>query len=153
VASDDLREVIKQLHDSHAKHVDLLIVIAGSCIALSVQRTTGTHPTWPMLFLAAAVLCWAVSIVAGLRNRHHVQAALKVNADLLRVESGEDPDVGKDPKLIQGASKIIAAKWQDYSARAGFLAHLQFLLLLVGAALFLVWHVVEMFRAPAAAGQ
>lgn len=145
----DVKDLARQFHEAQAKHIELLMALAASCIALSVHRTTGMHPTWPMVLLAAAVLCWAGSLVAGVRNRHYYLSTTFANVTLLRVEAGEHPETGRHPQLIEAASKGLLSAMERNSDMAAKFADWQFYLLLVGAGLFVVWHVVDMFSLPA----
>jgi hypothetical protein len=143
--SENLREIARQLHEAQGKHNDVLLAIAGSCIALSVHRTAGVYPIWPMILLAVAVLCWAGSILAGVRNRLYFQSILYANFSLLKVQAGEEPECGRHPALIDAASSGIMKAIDYNNDKASHYAKAQLTLLLIGAGFFMIWHVIDMF--------
>jgi hypothetical protein len=63
---------------------------------------------------------------------------------LLRVESGQDPRVGTHPERVQAAGEGIREAVESNSNTANRLGHAQFRFLVLGAVLYIVWHVVEM---------
>lgn len=144
-SNENLREIVRQNHDAQDKYTYFLLAAAGSCIALSVSRTTGVAPTWPMLLLGAAVVSWAWSIWNGVQNRRYHQAILYANADLLRVQAGLHPETGRRPGAIEAASQgIMTAMTENVETAASF-ARWQLYSLLIGAGFFLAWHVIDMF--------
>jgi hypothetical protein len=64
--------------------------------------------------------------------------------DLLRAEKGIHPSVGADSQLIQAASEGIRSAMESNSNKANRLAIWQFRLLILGAVLYLLWHIIEM---------
>jgi hypothetical protein len=143
--SENLREIIRQLNESQDKYTYFLLAAAGSCIALSVSRTTGVAPTWPMFLLGAAVVSWAWSIWQGVQNRRYHQAILYANADLLKVAAGTHPEVGQHPAAIEAAAQGILKAMTANIEKAASFAIWQLYLLLTGAGFFLLWHVIDMF--------
>jgi hypothetical protein len=143
--SDNLLEVIKSLHDSQAKYTEYLLAAAGACIALSVARTTGVRPDWSMVLLAMGVLSWALSILAGVKNRQYFQSTLYANADLIKVQTGQHPECPNHPDYMAAAAAGISKAIEGNIDKASFYAKWQLRLLLAGAGFFLAWHITEMF--------
>ncbi len=143
--NENLREIIRQGHDAQDKYTYFLLAAAGSCIALSVSRTTGLTPTWPMILLAPAIAAWAWSIWDGLKNRRYHQSNLYANAELLKVHAGLNPEVGQQPKAIQAASSGIMKAMESNSDMASYYARRQLYFLLIGASFFIAWHIIDMF--------
>jgi hypothetical protein len=144
--NDDIREIAKQLHETQTKYTEFLMAVAGACIALSVHRTTGVSPRWSMLILLLAVLFWASSIMAGVCNRQYFQRALHANSNLLRVHSGQEPMVGIHPQRVEVASTALLNEAEAHSNKASSYSEKQLCRLLIGSAVFLIWHVIEMFN-------
>lgn len=143
--SEELREVYRQLRVAQDKYVYFLLAAAGAAIAFAVNQTQGAVVSWSQLPLAGAVLCWGLSFFFGCRHLAYVGSTLYANFDLLRVEAGEHPDVGKHPELKAAASEGIRQAMKDNSNRANQLSHMQFWFLITGAILYVGWHIVEMW--------
>ena len=101
--------------------------------------------------LGAAVLCWGLSFFFGCRHLAYVSSTLYANAELLRVEGGQHPDVGMHPQIIAAASEGIRQATEDNSNRANRLGHMQFRFLIIGAMLYIGWHIWEMWLRTARA--
>jgi hypothetical protein len=142
---ETIREIAKQLHDSQDRYIYFIIAVSGSCIAFAVTRTTDRIPAWSMLILGFAVLSWTGSMVAGLRNRAYHHAILHANMALLRIQMGQEPDVGSHPEFVQAATQGVLSGIETNQQRISKWGDRQTYLLFLGCALFLVWHVVDMF--------
>jgi len=68
------------------------------------------------------------------------------NFELLRVQKGENPEIGMHPQKIQAASEGILRAAAYNSKRASFWATIQLYTLFIGAIVFIVWHVLEMSK-------
>jgi hypothetical protein len=138
------KHLSNQLAEAQAKYTYFLLAVAGSAIALVVQRTTGRSLSFNMIPLGLAVACWAGSFFAGCRNRAYFSSTLYANVALLQVKEGTHPDVPSYPDAIAPAAQGIREAAEQNSSMANFWGHLQFRLLVLGAICFLVWHVIEM---------
>jgi hypothetical protein len=144
MADPTTNNVWKQLHEAQGKYVYFLLAAAGSGIALAVQRTAGEHLRWSMVPLGLAVVCWGYSFFAGCRNRQRVQSHLFNNASILQILSGEDPEVPDNPVVrVEVVGLLKRAMDKDSEAVHKWYIR-QFRFLVVGAVLYVVWHVIEM---------
>jgi hypothetical protein len=97
-----------------------------------------------MLPLGLAVFCWACSFIAGCFNRQYHNSTIYANANLFKVLKGEHPEVPNNPEYISAAAKGIKSAMEENSNRANGWSHWQFRLLVSGAVLFVLWHILEM---------
>lgn len=142
--SDMKVQIANQLHEAQSKYTYFLLAVAASCIALAVQRTTGTRLTWQHALLGLAVVAWLGSFFAGCRNREYFSSALYANLASLQLEDGTHPEAPSHPELVRAAYDGVLSAAKYNSSSANFWGLLQFRLLVGGAMLFLVWHVVDM---------
>ena len=142
---DHIKELFKHHNDVYAKRVDVLIAIAVACVGFSVTRSTGLSPSWPMLFLAIAVLAWGASVYAGIRNREHVLSTIRLNVDFLLAKAGAEPLFGRDPMRIAIGAVAIWSLLELDNLKVQACWKWQCRLLFIGALLFLIWHVTDMF--------
>ena len=143
--SETAREVYRSLREAQNKYTYFLLAAAGAAIALTVNQTQGAAMTWYQIPLAVGVLSWALSFFFGCRHVAYVNSALYANAVLFQVQSGQHPEVGAHPQMMAAASEGIRQAIESNSERANRLGHLQFRLLIAGAVLYVVWHVLEMY--------
>jgi hypothetical protein len=134
----------KQLGDAQSKYTYFLLAIAASGIALAVQRTTGHPLSWALIPLGLAVASWGGSFFAGCRNRAYFSSTLYANLALLPMQDGNS-EVPLHPRsAVAAAAEGVRKAAEHNSSMANFWGKLQFRLLVLGAALFIIWHVVEM---------
>lgn len=143
--SEEIREVYRQFRLTQDKYVYFLLAAAGAAIGFAVNQTHDSVLSRSQLPLGAAVLCWGLSFFFGCRHLAYVGSTLYANAELLKVESGQHPEVGRHPQLMAAASEGIRSAIEDNSNRANRLGHMQFRFLVVGAVLYIGWHVLEMW--------
>jgi len=142
MANDNLLEVYRQLRIAQDKYTYFLLAAAGAAIALAINQTQDSTLTWSQLPLAAAVLCWGLSFFFGCRHLAYVSSTLYANAELIKVESGDHPDLGKHPQLMSAASEGIRQAINDNSESANSFSHWQFRFLVTGALFYIAWHVL-----------
>ncbi len=145
MTSDNVREVFKAHREAQNKYTYFLLAAAAAAIAFAVNKTSAVALARSQAPLALAVLSWGLSFFAGTRHLAYVSSTLYANVDLLRVESGQHPEVGGDPQLIAAAGQGIRSAIEWNSERANRWAHWQFRLLVAGAVLYVAWHVLEMY--------
>ena len=88
-----LEEVYRQLRTAQDKYTYFLSAATGAAIALVINQTQGSTLTWSQAPLAVAVLCWGLSFFFGCRHLEYVSSNLYANAEFLKVQSGEHPEV------------------------------------------------------------
>lgn len=148
--SDDLEKTLYTTHRNiQDKHVYFLLAAAGAAIGFALTQTTSATLHWPQLPLGFAVVCWGMSFYCGCNHVNYAAATVYTNKELLRVKSGRHPDTYGDPQIIQIAADATREAIEKHSNAAGRAFRWQFRLLVLGAALFVVWHVGEMYlRSP-----
>ncbi|MBN1459235.1 MAG: hypothetical protein JXA57_06850 [Armatimonadetes bacterium] len=144
MATESQREVYRALNESQNKYTYFLLAAAGAGIALAVRQTHGSGFEFAQIPLALGGVVWGVSFYFGCRRSALVSSALYANLDLLRVQSGLHPEVGSNPERMHAASEGIREALELKSGSANRLGRWQFQLLVLGALLYLVWHLVEM---------
>lgn len=144
MASDLEKHLSNQLSEAQTKYTYFLLAVAASAIAFSVQRTTGATLGWWQIPLGFAVVCWAVSFFSGCRNRAYFGSTLHANTALVRIQSGAIPELHRHPDIASDISKEFRKIAEENSSMANFWGKMQFRLLVLGAILFLIWHVLEM---------
>jgi hypothetical protein len=144
MANDAQLEVYRALRTSQDKYAYFLLAAAGASIAFAVTQTRGHHISWFQVPLGLAVLCWGLSFFFGCRNIAYVNSTLYANAELIRVQNGEHPGVGRDPQMQEAACAGIRAAIESNSNIANSLSKRQFYFLIAGAVLYICWHVTEM---------
>jgi len=140
----DLIEIHKQHRAGQDKYTYFLLAVTASAIAFSVQKTTNLILSWSMLPLALAVLLWGTSFFFGCKNLHWVQASIYANYSLLQLQKGVHRNQPNHPQLVEAAIKGVDSAIETNVDNADFYAKWQFRLLIIGAVLFLIWHVIEM---------
>lgn len=137
-------ELLKQLIESETKYTYFLLAAAASGIAFAITRTTGMALEWSMIPLGLAAISWAGSFFAGCRNRQYFLSILYSNYALLEVQYGRDPKCLTNSQLIQLASKGITEAIKDKTKKENRWGNWQFRLLILGAILFIGWHILLM---------
>ena len=140
-----LEEVYRQLRTAQDKYTYFLSAATGAAIALVINQTQGSTLTWSQAPLAVAVLCWGLSFFFGCRHLEYVSSNLYANAEFLKVQSGEHPEVGQHPQMMAASSEGIREAFEIKALRANRLAKRQFRFLVAGAVFYIAWHVLEMW--------
>lgn len=147
--SEAQQVVYKHLREGQDKYTYFMLTAAGAGIALAVNQTQVAPLNWSQCPLGTAVLCWGLSFFCGARHLAYINSTLYANLALLNVEAGLDQRAGQHPQLIQAASEGIRGAIEENSEKASKYAIVQFRLLVAGAVLYVVWHVLGMWlRTP-----
>jgi hypothetical protein len=137
-------EVYRTVREAQGRYTYFLLAAAGAGIALSVNETHGAALAWSQVPLGLAVLSWGLSFFCGCRYLNHAGSVLYANFELLRVQAGEHPEVGQNKAMMVAAAEGIRLGVADLAKKTGIYANRQFRLLVCGAVLYVVWHVLEM---------
>jgi hypothetical protein len=124
------REMYGALRAATDKYVYFLLAAAGACIAFAINQTNDAALSPYQLPLGGAVVSWGLSLFFGCRNILAVMAVLEGSYRY-----------GDESENHEALAKSIAMS----EGRAARYLRWQFVLLLVGAALFVCWHVIEMY--------
>lgn len=138
-------ELHKQLAESQSKYTYFLLAVAASAIAFSVQKTTGQKISWQMIPLGLADICWGLSFFLGCKFVSWEQATKYGNFNLLQLQNGVHPDQPTHPQLLAAAIECIRDTINKNLIKAQRCSFWQFRLLVYGAVLFLLWHILEMY--------
>lgn len=139
------QEVYRQFRTVQDKYTYFLLAAAGAAIAFSLNQTHSLPLSWQQAPLALAVISWAASFYFGCQHARYIASSLYSNLEWLRIAKGEHPDVGSHPQAIEAACAGIQEALTFNSERAERYSNWQFRLLVVGALLYITWHVVEMW--------
>ncbi|MBA2625084.1 MAG: hypothetical protein H0U89_05715 [Acidimicrobiia bacterium] len=145
MSDESAREVYRALREAQNRYTYFLLAAAAAAISVALNQTETATLRAAHAPLGAAVLSWGVSFFCGCRNLVYVSSSLYANAELLRVQGGQHPGVGQDRELMGAASDGIRAALETNSNRANRNGHWQFRFLVVGALLYIGWHVGQMY--------
>lgn len=145
MSNEAQREVFRVLRESQSKYTYFLLAAAGAAIGFSLSQTKEVSLAWSQVPLGLAVLLWGVCFFCGCRHLAYVNSALYANAVLLKIESGQHPEVGNHPQRMQAASEGVRNAIEQNSESANRLGHWQFRSLVAGAVFYIIWHVLEMY--------
>lgn len=144
--SSEREALLYKLHrDGQDRYIYFLLAAAGAAIGFALTQTADAALSWWELPLGAAAFCWAVSFYAGCQRLTLIDGYLKVNASLLRAETGRDRVAGRNGPAIAALSEGLRADLDKAQIRVVMWAKLQFGLLLIGAGLYVAWHVGQMY--------
>jgi hypothetical protein len=138
---ETLEQLSREKADAQSKYTYFLLATVGAAIAFSVDRTSGDSLSWTQLPLGSAILVWAFSFWCGCERITTTDAVYAKTIQMLPF----DPNVRPNPPIEQ--IKIWAEFAQERAEllkRAARLWHWQFVALVTGVVLFLIWHVIEM---------
>ena len=129
------------LHQSHiegqTKYIYFLLAAAASGIGLAVNMTIDAQLSWSQVPLAFALLLWGTSFFLGAKAVMQRNSMIGMNA--LAVE------ISKTGKMSQRLSNNFNKEIKDLQEKELKYRKNQFRLLIFGALLFVIWHVVEMY--------
>jgi hypothetical protein len=129
-------ELYRALRVATDKYIYFLLAAAGACIAFAINQTNDAFLSWSQLPLGAAVLCWGLSFYFGCRQVGGTLDLLYKNYQF------ESMNLARaDPEFAASVSKEM----EKSSKRAAKHTALQYKFLLAGAALYIVWHAIEMY--------
>lgn len=144
MSPQDLLELHKRHDDAHNKYTYFLLAVTASAVAFAIQKTQGLLLSWSMVPLGLAVVAWGFSFFCGTKNLIWAHIALGANYGLLQIHYGRHPNQPKDQAQLQGAIQGINSAIEHNIDKAQLYAVWQYRLLIAGAVLFIVWHVLEM---------
>ena len=122
-----------------------VMMCVSAAVAFAVQKTDGLMLSWSMTPLGLAVLTWGISFYFGCKHLVWIQTALRANYGLLQLQVGAHPDQPEHPQHLEAAISGVNKALDFNIDKAQFYSVWQFRLLISGAVLFIVWHVLEMW--------
>lgn len=145
MSDESQREVYRALRESQSKYTYLLLAAAGADIGFALTQTQNIGLSCSQTPLGIAVFLWGLSFYFGCRHLAYVSSTLYANAALLKIESGQHPEVGYHPQYMQAASEGVRQAIESNSETANQLGHWQFRTLIAGAVFYVLWHILEMY--------
>jgi hypothetical protein len=145
MASDELLEIYRQLRTSQDKYIYFILAAAASAVAFALVRTQDLPLSFRLVPWGLALFLWGLSFFCGCQHLRYVSSTLFSNAELLRIQRGQHPQVGAHPEMIAAASEGIKSAMEYNSERANILAKRQFYLFIAGALAYVAWHVLQMY--------
>jgi hypothetical protein len=142
----ELLELYKQHAAGEDKYTYFLLAAAAAALAFAFQKTEGAKLSWWLLPVAAAALCWGLSFFFGCKHLTWVQSALYSNYALLQLKAGVHPEQPPHPEYVAAALSGVLSALKSNADRAQFFAVWQFRALVLGAAFFIAWRVIEIIR-------
>jgi len=122
--------------EGQTRYLYFLLTAAASGIALSISVTKSSHIEWSQVPLAFALLSWGASFYFGCRCVFLRNVYLGFNAMFIKWK-GEN-------RLSQEQHDSFKKEMEGTSGKATSHMNKQFALLVVGAILFVGWHILEM---------
>jgi hypothetical protein len=122
-----------------------LLATAAAALAFAVQKTLDMKFTWSMIPLAGAVGCWGLSFFFGCKHLGSLREMLWNNAEYLQLQEGDHSRQPSHPQERLIAIDVMRQATYKGSARSGTYSALQFRTMILGGALFIGWHVYEMY--------
>lgn len=142
---ENSREIYKTLQNGQDKYIYFLLATTITAIGFVITRTQNLKLNITQIPLGISVLSLAISFLYGCKNREYANSTLYANYDLLRVQRGQDQEVGTNPQLVQAKSEIITSAMETNSNKANKCGRKQMLFFEVGVFFYIVWHILEMF--------
>lgn len=143
--SEQIMEIYRQHRASQDKYVYFLLAAVGASIAFALNQTQGLALTLSQIPLAISISAWGLSFFCGCKNIGYTNSTLYANADMLKIESGNHPEVGSHPQMISAASQGIRAAIEHNITKASRFGKLQFSLFVTGVISYVIWHTLEMW--------
>ena len=143
--NENYKEIYRLLNSSQDKYVYFILASSVTAIGFTITQTKTLSLSLTQMPLGLSLICWALSFGFGCRNREYYNSTLYANSELIKVQAGQHPMAGNDPRLIQAATKGIMDALQNNSDKISLYGRLQMRLFLAGAIFYIIWHVIEMY--------
>jgi hypothetical protein len=141
---DSSKEMYFRHREDQNKYAYFLLAAAGSSLAFAVQKTAGLTLRWNMIALAGAAIAWIFSFYFGCKRLSTTQDSMGANYRYLLMDKQIHPSYKSLPLYGEVRNEILEEATGLNSKAARFSRH-QFRWLIVGAVLFIAWHVWDMF--------
>tara|TARA_B100000953_G_scaffold291694_1_gene278119 strand:+ start:655 stop:1095 length:441 start_codon:yes stop_codon:yes gene_type:complete len=139
-------EVQKQFRNQQEKLTYYIIALCVTSIGFSVYKTSGSPLSYNQIPLGLAVASWGISIYCGITFLKILLTSLFANNTYYEVINGNHPETGNHPQKIEAAVKGLNNALSTNRKKAKRLSTSQDILFYSGIILFLVWHILEMYK-------
>jgi hypothetical protein len=143
--NENYREIYKVLNTSQDKYVYFILTASVAAIGFTITQTKTLSLSLTQIPLGLSLICWGLSFWFGCRNREYYNSTLYSNGELIKVQTGQNPRVGNDPRLIQAATEGMMKALNHNSDKINLYGSLQMRMFLTGAIFYIIWHVIEMY--------
>jgi hypothetical protein len=145
MSNENVQELWRQHRTGQDKYTYFLLAVSASAIAFAVQKTDGLKLSIDLYLAGAAVFCWGLSFYCGCKNLVWVQTSLFANYSLVQLQSGVHPQQPDHPQLLVAAMEGVRSAVNSNINKAQSHAIWQFRFLILGALLFIGWHVWRIY--------
>jgi len=126
---------LKQQHSNLEEKLDYWIMaVETAAVGFSVQQTAGKEWHCRTLWLGFAVITWGIGFFTGYWRQRALISNVIANYDAVK---------NIDPRGLRLGSTLLTDSPQ-FRGKADSLARRHICLFMIGAVLFLIWHVLEM---------
>ncbi len=145
----NLRELYRVHAEGQHRYVYFLLAASGAALGYGLQKLDGTPLSWGNALGVVAVVCWLLSFLWGCKRITAMQNAVYANYAMLQLKHGVHPEQ-PPPQLISVAAEAVRSAVEGHNAKANKYFHLQFRLLGIGTASFVLWRLLVMvsFNVP-----
>lgn len=140
----DLIELSKLHAAAQNKYTYFLLAASGACIGFSVQKTEGMVLSWNLVLCGLAVFCWGLSFYCGCKNVVSQKIAMSTNIELLQLKRGIHPQQPTEFMHTQAEINATKEALESVISRGTWHYRWQFRFLVLGALLFIAWHIQRM---------
>ena len=139
-------ELHKQLSSAQEKHAYFLLAAAGSAIGFTLTQTKTEALSFFHIPLGLAIVCWGLSFFTGLQFIKYRNSSTYLNFIYLQHTRklgglGQTAEVQKLKTIIENDFKDGT---EQQGKKQGFYGLVQSTTLLLGATLYVIWHVIKM---------
>lgn len=144
--NSDLQQIQKLHFESQNRYVYFLLAATGAALGYALQKLDGLAITWWVSPGLLAVFCWLASFYAGCLRITSTHRAIHFNYTSLQLQRGVHLKQPKDPIATQQAIETTKAQTNANLQKSSRCLTIQFWLLAVGVAAFVVWRILDMLR-------
>jgi hypothetical protein len=142
----DSGDLWKVHRDGQDKYAYFLLADAAAAIGYAFQKADAEKLTWWLASFFGAICAWGMSFYFGCRHLIWVQSSVYANFSLLQLNEGIHPQQPPHPELTAAARSGVRLAIENNSKKSQRTSFWQFLLLVVGAILYIAWRITAMYR-------
>lgn len=127
------------------KYIYFILTATGACIGFAVTQSRDIYFALTVIPLGLALVAWALSFFCGCRSLYWKPAALMQNIETIKIQAGVSEFAGSHLEQQRIAYGVFLKGYENAIRKFSTYMRLQFALFIAGSALFLLWHVLEMW--------
>lgn len=148
MSSDHSIALLKSADDETSKRVYFLLASAGACIGFAVTQSKGQPLSWSHAPLGVALLLWSISFWCGCRALTSSVAYKQLDALGIGIKTGA-LDFDSTPEESAEGLQLTESRLDEVGAVITTSLRWQMRCLVIGAACFICWHILDMALVPA----